>query len=192
MMTKDDIIELPDERLRQNSKKVSSVSKEVKQLILDMQAATLDWENSRQHELGVALAAVQLGKLLRVIILRNDFENREDQSFRAYINPRITKYGGAVEEDFEGCLSISGIYGKVSRNTAVTVEATDENGQQVSILAEGFVARVFQHEIDHTNGVVFVDHIRDNPEAFYALDSEGHLLNLDYKKDVLSNKALFE
>lgn len=191
-MTKDAIITLPHTHLRQRSQKVGIITDEIKQLVSDMQAATLDWENSRKHEVGVALAAVQIDRLLRAIIIRNDFDNKNDQSFSVFINPQITKYEGTIEEDFEGCLSIKDIYGKVPRHSKVRVKALDLDGREFRVTAEGFLARVFQHEVDHTNGMVFIDHIKDNPAAFFKLTDEGKLEVLDYEKDVRDNSLLWQ
>jgi len=146
-----------------------------------MKAATLDWEASREHEVGVALAAIQIDQPYRIVVIRNNFDNKEDHSFSVFINPEVIKREGDVEEDFEGCLSVMNIYGKVPRHTKVKIKAMDENGREVRVKAEGFLARVFQHEVDHTNGVVFIDHIRDNPEAFYRLSEDGKLVKLTYE-----------
>ena len=97
----------------------------------------------------------------------------------------------AIEEDYEGCLSVPDVYGKVPRNTKVRVKALDEEGREFRVTAEGFLARIFQHEIDHTNGVVFIDHIKDNLRAFFRLRQDGHLEELDYEKDVLANSILW-
>jgi peptide deformylase len=75
-MNKNDIIALPNGHLRIRSKKVGFVSQEVKDLIKEMEAATLDWEASRKHEVGVALAAIQVDKPLRIVIIRNNFDNK--------------------------------------------------------------------------------------------------------------------
>jgi len=105
-MNKDDIIALPNPHLRERSKKVGIVSPEVRALIAYMQSATIDWEESREHEVGVALAAIQLDIPLRIVVIRNDFDNKDDKTFTVFINPVITKYEGAMEEDYEGCLSV--------------------------------------------------------------------------------------
>ncbi len=188
---KDTIISLPNAHLRQRSKKIGVVSTSVVSLIKEMEEATLDWEDSRQHEVGVALAAVQIDQLMRVIIIRNNFEDKQDRGFTAFINPEITKYEGEIEEDFEGCLSVKDIYGRVPRHTKVRIKALDLKGKVFRVKAEGFLARVFQHEIDHTNGVVFIDHIKDNDKAFFMLDDEGHLTPLDYEKDIRNNTFLW-
>ncbi len=190
-MTRDNIITLPHASLRKRSQKVGLVTDEIKQLITDMKAATLDWEDSRKHEVGVALAAIQVDNPLRIVVVRNDFDDKSDRSFHAFINPKITKFEGKVKADYEGCLSVKDIYGKVPRYEKVRITALDENGRQIRLTAEGFLARVFQHEIDHNNGIVFIDHIKDNPEAFYRLNDEGHLDELDYEKDIKDNADLW-
>jgi len=190
-MTSKDIISLPNLHLRERSKKIGLISQQIQQLAVDMEAATLDWEDSRAHEVGVALAAVQVDQLYRVIIIRNDFDNKDDRSFQVFINPEIIKYEGPLEEDYEGCLSVKDIYGKVPRHQRVRIKATDINGKPVRIKAEGFLARVFQHEIDHTNGIVFIDHIKDKADAFFKLEEDGHLEPLDYEKDVRNNSLLW-
>ncbi len=190
-MTKDDIITLPNAHLRERSQKVGIITDEIKQLIHDMEAATLDWEDSRKHEVGVALAAIQIDKKLRVVVVRNNFDDKSDRTFHTFINPKITKFEGELVEDFEGCLSVRDIYGKVKRHSKVRVSATDLSGKEVRVTAEGFLARVFQHEIDHTNGIVFIDHIKNNREAFFRLDTEGHLEPLNYDKDIKDNAELW-
>jgi peptide deformylase len=190
-MTKDDIITLPNEHLRQRSKKVGFIADEVKQLVADMQAATLDWEDSRAHEAGVALAAIQVDRPYRIVIVRSDFDDKTDRTFQVLINPEITKYEGKIEEDFEGCLSVKDIYGRVPRYQKVKIKALDLSGRPVRVTAEGFLARVFQHEIDHTNGIVFVDHIKDRPEAFFRLNEDGNLDELSLKEVKAYQKALF-
>jgi peptide deformylase len=190
-MNKDDIITLPNTHLRKRSKKIGVITDEITGLIESMKQATLDWEDSRKHEVGVALAAVQVDKLYRIIIVRNDFDNKKDRTFQVFINPEITKLEGALVEDYEGCLSIKDIYGKVLRHEKVRLKALDETGKPLRVKAEGFLARIFQHEIDHTNGVVFIDHIKDKPSAFFRLDEEGHLEELDYEKDVRNNETLW-
>jgi peptide deformylase len=190
-MNKDDIISLPNDHLRQRSVKVGLIDNKIEKLIEDMKAATLSWEQSRKHEVGVALAAIQVDTLLRVVVVRNDFENKDDQSFTAFINPVITKYEGEVIEDYEGCLSIKDIYGKVPRYSKVRVKAKGIDGKELRITAEGFLARIFQHEIDHTNGILFIDHIKDNPTAFFRLSDEGGLAEVDYDKDVKNSRILW-
>jgi peptide deformylase len=185
------LITLPNKHLREPSKKVGFINEEVQQLVKHMEDITLDWEASREHEVGVALAAIQIDIPLRVIVVRNNFDNKEDKTFRAFINPSITKYEGEVIEDYEGCLSVKDIYGKVPRYSKVRIKALDLTGKEVRFSAEGFLARVFQHEIDHTNGKVFLDHIKEAPLAFFTLNSEGNLQQLEYEKDIKNNSVLW-
>ena len=190
-MTKNDLITLPNPHLREASKKIGYIGDDVHKLVERMEAITLDWEASRDHEVGVALAAIQIDVPLRVVIIRNDFDNKKDRTFRTFINPVITKYEGEMFEDFEGCLSVKDLYGKVQRYNRVRIKALDLSGKEVRITAEGFLARVFQHEIDHTNGKVFLDHIHDSPDAFYHLNDKGNLQQLDYAKDIAGNADLW-
>ncbi len=190
-MTKDDVITLPNPHLRTKSQKVGLITPEIRQVIDDMKSATISWDQSREHEVGVALAAVQIDRLYKIVVIRNNYNNKEDLTFTAFINPVITKLEGAIEEDFEGCLSVKDLYGKVPRHTKVRVKALNEQGREFRVTAEGFLARIFQHEIDHTEGILFVDHIKNNAEAFYKLNDEGNLVPLDYNKEVKDNKTLW-
>lgn len=190
-MTQSSLITLPNPHLRQPSKKVGFIGDEIHKLVEQMEDITLEWEAGRDHEVGVALAAIQIDQPLRVIVIRNDFDNKKDKTFRTFINPVITKYEGEILEDFEGCLSVKDLYGKVPRYSKVRIKALDLSGKEVRFSAEGFLARVFQHEIDHTNGLVFLDHIKDTPGAFYRLNDEGNLQQLDYQKEVAGNPDLW-
>lgn len=185
------LITLPSFNLRQSSQKVGYIDDSVRKLAQDMQDITLQWEANREHEVGVALAAVQIDVPRRVIVVRNDFDNKKDTSFRVFINPSITKYEGEQVEDYEGCLSVKDLYGRVPRYSKVRIKALDLTGKEVRFSADGFLARVFQHEIDHTNGKVFIDHIKDVPDAFFTLNEEGNLQQLNYEKDIQNNKTLW-
>lgn len=190
-MKKEDIITLPNDHLRQKSAKVHVVDDSVTSLVNDMTSAALDWEDSRPHEISAALAAVQIDELKRVVIVRSDFEQKEDRDFTVLINPEIVKYEGDVKSDYEGCLSVKDIYGKVPRHTKIRVKALNTQGQEIRFKADGFLARVIQHEIDHTNGILFIDHIRDDKEAFFELDEKGELQRLNYDERV-ANSGLFD
>lgn len=184
-MTQNDIITLPHPSLRQRSKRITFVNETILEVVEDMQSATLDWEKHRKHELGVALAAVQINKLIRVIIIRNSTEDKADKSFTVLINPEIVKKEGDPVYEYEGCLSVKDIYGFVPRFPKVKVRALSPTGHEVRITATDFMARTLQHEIDHTEGKLFIDHIKDEPTAFYRLTSEGELEPLNYEQDIL-------
>lgn len=185
------IITLPQPNLRTRSKKIGFIDEDISKLIQEMEAATLDWEDGREHEVGVALAAIQINDPRRVVIIRNNFDDKKDRTFQIFINPEITKYEGKIETDYEGCLSVQDIYGKVPRYTKVRIKALNIHGEEVRVKAEGFLARVFQHEIDHTNGIVFVDHIKDNKEGFYTLTEKGNLEKLDYDETIKDSSILW-
>ncbi|OYX42551.1 peptide deformylase [Candidatus Saccharibacteria bacterium 32-49-12] len=190
-MTKDDIITLPNPHLREVSSRVAA-DERTAELVADMTAAALDWEASRPHEISAALAAVQIDRLERVVIVRSDFDDKATRDFTALINPEIVKYEGSIVADYEGCLSVRDVYGKVPRHTKIRVKALDIDGNEVRFKAEGFLARVIQHEIDHTKGIVFIDHIKDDPTAFYRLDETGELEALDYDTAVKANSILWD
>jgi peptide deformylase len=174
---KDDIIAVPHPLLHQKSQRIGHVDASTEELAKHMVEATLDWEQSREHEFGAALAAIQVAKPYRMVVIREDFEDKDAKSFAVFINPEIVKREGIPEEAMEGCLSVPDVYGKVSRYPKVKVKALNLQGQPVRVTATGFLARVFQHEIDHTNGVLFVDHI-DNPDKMYRLEPDGHFSQL--------------
>lgn len=191
-MKKEDIITLPNTHLRQKSAKVHFVTDDTRALVKNMTDASLDWEDSRPHEISAALAAVQIDRLERVVIIRSDFEDKAARDFTALINPEIVKREGEIIEDYEGCLSVNNVYGKVPRNSKIRVKALSIDGQEVRFKAEGFLARVIQHEIDHTNGILFVDHIKDQKDAFYTLDEKGELQPLDYGQHIHENHILWQ
>lgn len=180
MTDRNDIINLPNPHLRTPSKRVHVIGDDEKAVIKSMKQAALDWEDSRPHEIAVALAAVQIDKLVRIVIVRSDFDNKDDRDFVVLINPEITKREGDIITDHEGCLSVKDVYGLVPRHSKIRVRALDETGQPIRIKAEGFLARILQHEIDHTNGICFVDHIADDKKAFYKLTEAGELESVSY------------
>src|SRR3569833_1501766 len=139
MSAKDLIIKLTNNHLRQKSAKVGLITEEVRQVVNDMKAATLDWEAHRKHELGVALAAIQIDKAQMIIIVRNNFDDKDDKTFSVFINPEIIKYEGEVEDDFEGCLSVTDVYGKVPRHSIFCLRALVVVGLLFCVCVVGFL-----------------------------------------------------
>lgn len=181
--TRKNIITLPNSHLRDKSAKVRELSPQTLQTIQAMKDATLDWEASRPHEVAVALAAVQIDQLERIIIIREDFEDKDNHNFLVLINPEIVKYEGKIELDEEGCLSVPDVYGKVPRWSKVRVRALDEDGRPIHFKSPNpFLARTLQHEIDHTNGICFIDHITHDEKAFSVLDTNGDLVPISFAK----------
>lgn len=137
-----------DPVLRQRAREVERVTDVHRRLIADMLET--------MHEApGVGLAATQLGVLERIFVWE------VDESHGAVINPVITSRSAEVATDEEGCLSLPGLYYEVSRAAAVTVEGIDENGGAVTLEGTELLARVIQHEIDHLDGVLFIDHLTE-------------------------------
>lgn len=166
------LITIPNPLLRQRSVRIGHIDRTITDLATQMIATTLDWEAGREHEFGAALAAVQIAQAYRLVVIREDFDDKSNQTFHVFINPEIVKSEGEPAEELEGCLSVADIYGAVSRYPKVKVKATNLEGREVRVTATGFLARVFQHEIDHTNGLVFVDRITD-PTKLFRLKPDG-------------------
>lgn len=193
-MTKKDIpsiVTTPDPRLRQKSEKVHQIDDETKRIIDEMIASSLAWEEEHEFELSAAMAAPQLGYNKRIIVVREDMSNKDNANFVPLINPVVIKTEGKIVEDYEGCLSVPSIYGKVGRPYKARIKAVTENGEEVRLKATGFLARTLLHEIDHLDGILFIDHIKDQTDAFYKLNDKGDLEPLDYDKYIKNNKDLF-
>lgn len=126
---------------------------------------------------GVGISAVQVGNPIQVFILSHkayDVEGKPLASpYKVFINPRITKVSKDMQEFEEGCLSIRGVYGKVTRPFSVTVQAYNEHGDMVIEQANGFVAHVIQHEMDHLDGILFIDRAQNvRHDDTYAIPAE--------------------
>ncbi|MEX0919856.1 MAG: peptide deformylase, partial [Candidatus Saccharimonadales bacterium] len=165
------IISVPDNRLRQISRKVSIINQDTLDVIERMKKSTLDWENGRKNEVGVALAAVQIGELEKIIIVRAKPEDKDNIEFEVFINPEITKLEGDIITEPEGCLSVPDIYANVPRYDIARIKALDINGGPIRSRVKGFLARIFQHEIDHLRGKLFVDHVKD--QEYYKILDDG-------------------
>lgn len=191
-MNKLNIIKLPNPHLRQKSTKVNEITPEIIELVESMTQLALEWEDSRPHEISAAMAAAQVDRPESLIIVRSNLEDKSVREFTALINPQITKFEGGTSKDFEGCLSVPDVYGKVTRHNKIRVKALDIDGNEVRFKARDFLARVIQHEIDHTNGIVFIDHIKDDQNAFFELDEKGDLQPLNYDEKIKNNHILWD
>ena len=132
--------------LREKALPVKEITPEILNLIKDM-------VETMYVDSGVGLAAPQVGVSKRIIVI-----DGEEDGLIVLINPMIVKSEGEVVEE-EGCLSLPGIYSQVKRSSKVTVKALDENGDPIEITKEGLTARALQHEIDHLDGILFIDRI---------------------------------
>ncbi|MDX2263998.1 MAG: peptide deformylase [Hyphomicrobiales bacterium] len=169
------IITLPDPVLRKTSQPVEAVDDETRRLIADMFDTMYDAP-------GIGLAAPQIGVLRRVLVL-DDARGEEEKRPIAMINPEILGYGDESRLHEEGCLSIPDMFAEVERPASVTVRYVDERGLLVERVCEGLLATIVQHEVDHLNGVLFIDHLsRLRRELlikkFYKTRREAHSGNL--------------
>jgi peptide deformylase len=139
--------------VRQKAKKVPKVDESIKQLIGDMVETMV-------HAEGVGLAAPQIGKSLRIAVLQ-----MPEEEAIAIVNPKVVKRAGE-RLVMEGCLSIPGYQGEVKRSISVIVKGLDQQGKEIRIKANGLMAQALEHEIDHLNGVLYVDHIEDEAKLY--------------------------
>ncbi|MDR0979836.1 MAG: peptide deformylase [Candidatus Nomurabacteria bacterium] len=175
------ILMTPAASLREPSQKIGEITPAIKKLADEMIKLSLEWEDEHPHEISSALAAPQVGENVRMIVVRNNSEDKSDKEFTALINPRVVSESGRLITDWEGCLSVPALYGKVARRDSVKVAATLLDGTEVKIKADGHLARTMLHEIDHLNGVLFVDKIRGKKKSFARLHTEdGALVPVDY------------
>jgi peptide deformylase len=153
---------LPDPILRQKSKRARGIDGSVQRLIGNM----VETMHSAQ---GVGLAAPQVGAPLRVAII-----GIPEEEEIVLINPAIVRRTGERLVD-EGCLSIPGYIGQIKRAQSVTVKARDQNGKEIRIKADGLLAQVLEHEIDHLNGVLYIDHLDSTDKLRKIVPEEAQL-----------------
>jgi peptide deformylase len=146
------IRQYPDPVLRMQAREVGAFDDNLVRLVERMSRLMVDAS-------GVGLAATQVGVLRRVFV----FRPRDEEVTSVVVNPRIVEHGGESETDEEGCLSLQGILVPVERDVRVTVEGSDEKGEDVRFELADLAARVAQHELDHLDGVLILD--RTTPES---------------------------
>lgn len=146
----------PDPVLRRKTKRVLKIDKSVFHLVEDMM-------DTLEESEGVGLAAPQIGVSLSVIVIWMP----EDEPF-AIINPEVVKRIGKREVE-EGCLSLPGYQGKIKRAESVTVKGIDVEGKPIRIRAKELLSQALEHEIDHTNGILYIDHL-ESPDNLYKLE----------------------
>lgn len=164
------ILKYPDPRLRVKCKPLSEINDKIRQDANEMIELMLKAE-------GVGLAASQVGLDYRMIVIRQILENGE-RKVLAFINPEITKKEGVIHEE-EGCLSFPGIYAKVTRAQKIEITAVNLEGEELKIEVSDYLSRVFQHEIDHLNGVLFADRL--SPAQKIALSSKLKKMEKDFQ-----------
>ncbi|MBI9051107.1 MAG: peptide deformylase [Anaerolineaceae bacterium] len=151
-----DIVTVPNDILRKRTQKVVDFDKKFKQLVDDM-------VETMRAAPGVGLAAPQVGLSKKLIVVEyaeeKDEEEEEEAPKKLYVvaNPEIIKKSAEMEVGIEACLSVPNLIGDVERHIQIVVKGQNKNGQPIRIKAKGWLARVFQHEIDHLNGVLYTD-----------------------------------
>ncbi|MDY7029559.1 MAG: peptide deformylase [Spirochaetota bacterium] len=145
-----DIVTLGDDVLRQNTEEILDIDEEIVRLI----DAMLE---SMYHGDGIGLAGPQVGVLRQIFVC-----HAQNDQPRIFINPQIIATSQEQLPYEEGCLSIPGVWGDVIRPQTITVQAVNEKGKPFRIDADGILARVIQHEMDHLKGVLFIDHLEEN------------------------------
>lgn len=159
-----EVINVPHPTLRKKAEKVQNFDEELAVLIDDM-------IETMRHESGAGLAAPQVNVSRRVIVV--EFGSEEDETIPptlyTLVNPEITKFSQELVTGAEGCLSIPGLMGEVERSQSITLQGKTPQGKAVKIKAEGWLARIFQHEVDHLNGVLYTDRASEvwNTEESY-------------------------
>ncbi len=137
----------PDPVLKRRSEEVKEITPEIKELASDMM------ETMKSRE-GVGIAAPQVGELKRLIVVQME------KGPEAFVNPEILRKSKEQETMEEGCLCLPGVFLKIKRAKEAEIEALDINGNKIRIKTGGLPARIFQHEIDHLDGILIIDHVR--------------------------------
>ena len=175
----------PDPLLRKKCQEVQGLTEAIKKLGLDMLETMIVNQ-------GIGLAAPQVGELKRIIVV-HPILNRTPEEIAArtpqvFIDPKIIKKSRETIIDEEGCLSFPGLFLRIKRAREVEIEALGENGEKISLKTEGLLARIFQHEIDHLDGILFIDRIsfwqrlkikRQLQKLVVSYPSKGREINLN-------------
>lgn len=152
------ILKEPDPILRKKSHSVTSVNKEITKLMNNML-------ETMYAAPGIGLAAVQVGILKRLVVIDLS-KNGEEKKPIFLVNPVITWKSDILEKNEEGCLSIPEYFAEIKRSKSCRVKYLDQNGKEKNIKAEGLLATCIQHEIDHCNGILFIDYLSKLKQSF--------------------------
>jgi peptide deformylase len=155
-----EILEIPHPLLRQRARKVRRIDKRMLQLAYDM-------VDTMREAGGVGLAANQVGELRRLIVIQVP----EEEEARIYFNPEILAREGTREVE-EGCLSYPGYRAIIERSMWVRFGALDHTEKEIKVKADGLLAQAMEHEVDHLNGILYLDHLSDHTKL-YKVDEQG-------------------
>ena len=167
------IIQKENKILRKTAEKVANIKSDETKMLINRMAEAMFNEPD-----GIGIAAPQIGESLQIFLVARDLlsppssppyqggessrrEVKRKREYLTFINPVLKKISQKKEKDVEGCLSVRGLYGEISRSEKVTVEYFDETGKKYYRGASGLLARVIQHEVDHLNGVLFIDRAKN-------------------------------
>lgn len=168
-----EIVALPDERIRQKSLEVTTFDKSLEELVKNL----METAAAQSEPQALGLAACQIG------VARQVFVARIQNKFRTFVNARIGKKSKDESALLEGCFSTKGIYGHVMRPTEITVVAQDVHGKKIRRSYKGLPAKIIQHEIDHAQGILFIDHVHEQNGKLFRVekgkDGKEQLVEVD-------------
>ncbi len=156
------IIALPDERIRQKSEDVLSFDQALSKVVDDL----TDTLNAQTNPPGLGLSAPQIGVFKRVFVAK--IRNK----IKAFVNPKILKFSKKEIAYLEGCFSVPDLYGHVIRPAEIDLEAQNKQGKKSLDHYKGLAARIIQHEVDHLNGILFINHIHDQNGKLFKVEKD--------------------
>lgn len=159
---KKNILTIPTDnnQLRQKSKEVTSFDKSVEQIVINL----TDTINAQTDPVGLGLSAPQIGTFKRIFVAR--IRNK----IKHFINPKVLKFSKEEVSLMEGCFSVPDLYGHVTRPAEINLQAQDMHGKSQTTLYKSLPARIIQHEIDHLDGILFIDHIHDQNGKIFKVE----------------------
>jgi len=159
------VVKAPDTRLRVKTKPVKKVSPALRQTLKEMVKLTKTFKDPE----GVGLASTQVG------LEESFFVAKNGEKFMSVINPKILSTGKRTKQYFEGCLSVPNMWGEVKRATNIKVSYQDNTGKTITLPLKGILAWIFQHEVDHLNGVLFSDRVLEQKGKFYKFTGKDKI-----------------
>ena len=156
------IIGLPENKIREVSKEVVSFDVSLEKLVKDL----IDTSEVQKDPPALGMAAPQIDVFKKVFVAK--IRNK----FRPFVNPIATKYSKRESALLEGCFSVVGLFGQVTRPAEVDVEYRDQHGKKITKHFKGLAAKIIQHELDHLNGILFVDHIKNQNGKLFKVEKD--------------------
>lgn len=156
------IITLPDKRLRQKSSPVTTFDKSLETLITNL----TDTLESQTDPVGLGLSAPQIGTFKRIFVAR------VRSKIKSFVNPKILKFSKKEVSYMEGCFSVPDLYGHVIRPAEIDLETQDKRGKKNTSKYKGMASRIIQHEYDHLEGILFIDHVHDQNGKLFKVEKD--------------------